>query len=111
MAYLCRRKEVHLHLRSPEKLIRATGVAPLFQTRDARNMLYEMPKPNWALRYNCCTLSATRMGSCGWVEISIEGGATGSRKTGVSVGLKWLEIKIRKAAYGFVWEDQFGGCG
>ncbi|KAH0982880.1 hypothetical protein GBA52_010057, partial [Prunus armeniaca] len=41
----------------------------------------------------------------------MEGGATGSRKTRVSFGLKRLETRIRKAADGFVWEDQFGGCG
>ncbi|CAL2276877.1 unnamed protein product [Prunus armeniaca] len=45
VANLCRRKEVHLHLRSWEKSIRVAGVAPLLQTRDARNMFDEMPKP------------------------------------------------------------------
>ncbi|KAI5338075.1 hypothetical protein L3X38_017346 [Prunus dulcis] len=45
VADLCRRKEVHLHLQSSKKSIRAAGVAPLLQTRDAHNVFDEMPKP------------------------------------------------------------------
>ncbi|KAI5325058.1 hypothetical protein L3X38_034132 [Prunus dulcis] len=50
-----RRKEVHLHLQSPENSIRAAGVAPLLQTRDAHNLLDEMRKPT-VLRCCCCAL-------------------------------------------------------
>ncbi|KAI5331457.1 hypothetical protein L3X38_021583 [Prunus dulcis] len=45
VADLCRRKEVHLHLRSPEKSITRAGIAPLLQKRDAQHLFDEMPKP------------------------------------------------------------------
>ncbi|VVA26114.1 PREDICTED: pentatricopeptide repeat-containing [Prunus dulcis] len=45
VADLCRRKEEHLHLRSPEKSITRAGIAPLLQKRDAQHLFDEMPKP------------------------------------------------------------------
>ncbi|KAI5318446.1 hypothetical protein L3X38_038154 [Prunus dulcis] len=45
VADLCRRKEVHLHLRSPEKSITRAGIAHLLQKRDAQHLFDEMPKP------------------------------------------------------------------
>ncbi|KAI5321807.1 hypothetical protein L3X38_030879 [Prunus dulcis] len=47
VADLCRRKEVHLHLRSLEKSITRAGIAPLLQKRDAQHLFDEMqmPKP------------------------------------------------------------------
>ncbi|KAI5335329.1 hypothetical protein L3X38_025462 [Prunus dulcis] len=43
MADLCRRKEVHLYFRSPEKSITRVGIAPLLQKRDAQHLFDEMP--------------------------------------------------------------------
>ncbi|CAL2226748.1 unnamed protein product [Prunus armeniaca] len=64
VADLCRRKEVRLHLRSPEIAITDAGVAPLLQTSDAHNVLDEMRKPlGWgAAACWCCTQSAARPG-------------------------------------------------